>query len=404
MDDEPQIDRAHRALLRTLCDHLIDDVGTVADIAVTKALAATPAVRLDGPVFTDASVRKHNEDPVRLFLMMAGDMAREVSGDEALELRHNAQTWATAGMRAGVITSHQVARFSTAAHAACLRLIIGGLPDYTLPSLMGALGEWHSRFYRQGHELVEALLRTAPGFRLQREGDNWRNWLLETALVDAGGCVALGKEAPERVGIVAVRADPVAVREVLAGSARPDWWWTVYQSADDLLIVVVDTVAGPEDWLGTTVDCLTSVSEPHAAAVARQCHRDDLVATVRLTSDLAAAEPFLPLRARHVVSGPRLDVVTALWRSEDTRHRLIALVHDLDAAGTGWRQTVATVLRCDLNLAKAASALGVHRSTLTYRLDRVTAETGVDPRTVEGAAVWWGALTVNSVRPPGHRG
>ncbi|MCK7489262.1 MAG: helix-turn-helix domain-containing protein [Anaerotruncus sp.] len=57
-------------------------------------------------------------------------------------------------------------------------------------------------------------------------------------------------------------------------------------------------------------------------------------------------------------------------------HRLVA--HD----------TLDTVLRfieADLNQSKAAKTLYMHRNTLLYRLDQFVQQTGIDPRTFQGA-------------------
>ena len=49
-------------------------------------------------------------------------------------------------------------------------------------------------------------------------------------------------------------------------------------------------------------------------------------------------------------------------------------------------QTLDVFFEHDTSPSLAAKALAVHRNTLTYRLERIAALTGVDPRRFEGAA------------------
>lgn len=62
---------------------------------------------------------------------------------------------------------------------------------------------------------------------------------------------------------------------------------------------------------------------------------------------------------------------------------LAARVAPLDGDDPGSRElveTLATYLACDGSLAEAARRLHVHRNTVTYRLDRIAALTGTNPR------------------------
>ncbi len=65
-------------------------------------------------------------------------------------------------------------------------------------------------------------------------------------------------------------------------------------------------------------------------------------------------------------------------------------------AGTELRRTLRTLYRVDLHRARAAELLGVHRQTLTYRLNRIRELTGVDPLSVRGVAVLAAALAAEA--------
>lgn len=49
------------------------------------------------------------------------------------------------------------------------------------------------------------------------------------------------------------------------------------------------------------------------------------------------------------------------------------------------RETLACLFRHDLNMAAAAAALGIHRNTMIYRLERIRADTGRDPQRFQDA-------------------
>ena len=52
------------------------------------------------------------------------------------------------------------------------------------------------------------------------------------------------------------------------------------------------------------------------------------------------------------------------------------------------RETAERFFEADLNLSVAARQMFIHRNTLTYRLDRIQRETGLDLRKFEDAAVF----------------
>ncbi|MEV0001534.1 helix-turn-helix domain-containing protein [Micromonospora sp. NPDC050980] len=65
-------------------------------------------------------------------------------------------------------------------------------------------------------------------------------------------------------------------------------------------------------------------------------------------------------------------------------------------SGRELRRTLRTLYRVDLHRARAAELLGVHRQTLTYRLNRIRDLTGVDPLSVRGVAVLAAALAAEA--------
>jgi len=386
--------------LRTACAGLLDRLPAVTDDAVTAGLAASPGVDLTGPRLTEATVRERNRDAVRLFLLLAGDLTTEVAGDLALSLQHNARLWAAECMGSGTITLHQVVRFSTAAHAVCLRTVVDALPDHTLPGLLGPLASWHNDLHRRAHAGAEAMLRTEVGTGLQRAGDQWRNWLLESALVDDTIGGPLDLQAPATSGVLVLRTGRVQVERILARAARPPSWWTVYRAAPDALVVVVDLASAGPDWTEVALDCLAPANGAAGAVVCHEGPRDTLAASVRLTLALALAAPPGPVTRSRVVHGVQIRMAQAL-RAHGVDDDLNRLLRTAAETSPDALETVTAFLGCDLRVAKAAEQLGIHRSTLDYRLSRIARHCGVDPRTTGGAAAWWTALTVGRTRP--HR-
>jgi hypothetical protein len=67
--------------------------------------------------------------------------------------------------------------------------------------------------------------------------------------------------------------------------------------------------------------------------------------------------------------------------ADATTRAVIAAKPSLDAQDTA---TVDAFAAADLNVSRAAAALNVHANTVRYRLERIAAETGHDPRTFAG--------------------
>lgn len=386
--------------LRAACAGLVERLPAVTDDAVAAGLAASPGVDLTGPRLTEAAVRERNRDAVRLFLMLAGDLTTEVTGDLAQSLQHNARLWAAECMGSGMITLHQVVRFSTAAHAVCLRTVVDALPNHTLPGLLGPLGSWHNDLHRRAHAGAEAMLRTEVGRGLQRDGDQWRNWLLESALVDDTIGGPLDAQAPASAGLLVLRTGRAEVERILTRTARPPCWWTVYRAAPDSLVVVVDLALAGPDWADTALDCIAPANDAAGAVVRHEGPRETLAASVRLTLALARSTPAGPVTRSRVVHGVQIRLAQALRAGgvDDDLNRLLRAAAETSPDAV---ETVTAFLGCDLRVAKAADQLGIHRSTLDYRLSRIAGHSGVDPRTTGGAATWWTALTVGRLGTPG---
>lgn len=384
--------------LRAACAGLLDRLPAVTDDAVTAGLAASPGVDLTGPRLTEATVRERNRDAVRLFLVLAGELTTDVAGDLAQSLQHNARLWAAECMGSGTITLHQVVRFSTAAHAVCLRTVVDALPDHTLPGLLGPLASWHNDLHRRAHAGAEAMLRTEVGTGLQRDGDQWRNWLLESALVDDTTGGPLDTQAPTTAGLLVLRTGRAQVERILTRTARPPSWWTVYRATPDSIVVVVDLALAGPDWADAALDCVAPANGAVGAVVRHEGPGETLAASIRLTLALARSTPPGPVTRSRVVHGVQLRMAQALRACgvDDDLNRLLRAAADTSPDALA---TVTAFLGCDLRVAKAADQLGIHRSTLDYRLSRIARHSGVDPRTTGGAAAWWTALTVGRRTP-----
>ncbi|MEU5879718.1 helix-turn-helix domain-containing protein [Spirillospora sp. NPDC047279] len=80
-------------------------------------------------------------------------------------------------------------------------------------------------------------------------------------------------------------------------------------------------------------------------------------------------------------------VGAALAGRGDLRHRLEARLAALRSHEPLWG-TLRALYRCDLDRGRTARSLGIHRSTLDYRLGRIEALAGVSPTSVQGILLY----------------
>lgn len=84
-------------------------------------------------------------------------------------------------------------------------------------------------------------------------------------------------------------------------------------------------------------------------------------------------------------------VGAALAGRGDLRHRLESRLSVVRSHEQLW-ETLRTLYRCDLDRGRTARSLGIHRSTLDYRLSRIEALAGVSPTIVQGILLYSAAL------------
>ena len=119
----------------------------------------------------------------------------------------------------------------------------------------------------------------------------------------------------------------------------------------------------------------------------------DTAETARLPESLEEARLALEFAtaSQPVMLFTDIDLTDLLIRRADaTALRLIPesardLPHDLS-------RTVRAFADCSLNVKQTARRLGVHSNTIYFRLNRVKALTGIDPRTFSGASLLLTAL------------
>jgi carbohydrate diacid regulator len=87
--------------------------------------------------------------------------------------------------------------------------------------------------------------------------------------------------------------------------------------------------------------------------------------------------------------GLRMETMLAGIAPEDAEEFCRTVLARVPAAGSRngemMRQTLESFLRSGMSQAGAAELLGIHRHTLSYRLDQIAEATGYDPRTWDGA-------------------
>lgn len=350
----------------------------------------------------DEVVRRNNaadmaislSNSIALFLRLARDLRPTVETDHEWEMRGASLGWARRVMNSGVVDLPGLLKISTSAHVIVMRQLLSAIPDDHVVGLLSPLGQWHDTFFTEAHRHALESLRTVPPLHgRQRTGDQHRNWLLNVLTSSHASVDDYADQVPARLFVVVLRAAPPVLRTVLDGEERLDSWWTVWRPTPEQLIVVGDLARAAGDWLGDTLLALRPDSSTEGVIAADSGSLAELRGILAVLRAKVAEYQPRPLRPAEVLSGRRLTVLDSVSANPAATDRFARMLAQLSGAGELTR-SVQTLLTCDLNLSKAAELLAVHRSTLVYRLDRVARLTGVDPRTTEGAALWWIALGI----------
>ncbi len=99
--------------------------------------------------------------------------------------------------------------------------------------------------------------------------------------------------------------------------------------------------------------------------------------------DRFAIEAYLPQIASGFYTLETLIPEIVLRQKESLATMIRSYIHRLVAHDT--LDTVLRFIEADLNQSKAAKTLYMHRNTLLYRLDQFVQQTGIEPRTFQGA-------------------
>lgn len=257
---------------------------------------------------------------------------------------------------------------------------------------------------------VSALLAMTAELILEQvtalDDEQWRRRQREAltlALVDPAvsdaDCAVLGDRlgvdvALERVAVLVEVAEPRAdrgehLRQVHLSLERADARILVASVEPGLLLVLVPTGrAGAADRVLALTGRAGTALLLHEGAAPAASPDEPLRPVVR------SAQSAHDVRARGTLSSSRVrrhadDETTYLLAGLDGDWRLRALaepwrvLRERDPHGV-LRQSVVTLLEHGGDLSATASALRIHRNTLRYRLERVAALTGADPRRPEG--------------------
>ncbi|SES41538.1 PucR C-terminal helix-turn-helix domain-containing protein [Lentzea albida] len=382
-----------RVLAETCGDMLADVDKLVAEVATTSPghRALDEALRLAGGASMEISLTAS----ISVFLGLARDLRPSVETDYEWDMRATALGWARSALDAGVLDLPGLLKLSTSAHVLIMRKLLAAVPNDHVVSLLGPLGAWHDGFFSEAHgRAAEALRTTPPLHGRQRTGDQHRNWLLHIITSPDGELEAdEADQMPARIYALVIRAGAPVIGEMLDGEERPDSWWTVWRPTAEQLVVVGDLDRDSGDWITTTMLALHPDSSALGVVAADSGRRVELPRILSaLRSKVADYRP-APLRPGEVLSGNRLELLDSIVTAPAASDRFVGMLARIADSGE-LTHSVHTLLSCDLNLSRASELLAVHRSTLVYRLDRVVRMTGVDPRTTEGAALWWIALGI----------
>ncbi|USX54025.1 helix-turn-helix domain-containing protein [Lentzea sp. HUAS12] len=382
-----------------VCGDLLSNRESIARRVTDVCMAASPSVTPRGKRYTREAMEVHMANSIEVFLRLAGDLRTELTTDVEWELQQRAWDWSATALRDEFLDLHTLLRYSRSAHSEVVRILLDALPDDRLLQCMRPIGEWHASFFGKAHRNAVRLMESSPAvYALQRREDHARNWALDAVALEETPSWNVLSHLPQRVFVLMLRSDETAVRKLMDIRQRPEWWWTVWRPDRAHLSVVGDLDAAPATWLDDSLDVLCSGATIGAAVVAVEATRDEVPRSLAHVRRWIATQPVRPVRAASVLTGPKIDVLSAVAGDTATSARLSRLLADLDT-GNGLRESLDEFLKNDLNLARTAERLGVHRSTLTYRLDRIARSSGVDPRSVSGAAVWWLVLTLGDTYP-----
>jgi hypothetical protein len=276
-----------------------------------------------------------------------------------------------------------------------------------------------------------AVVRAAYIEEIRQLGGRRDDGIVIDALLNGGdgqaSAHAVGRPLPEPCAALAIAcadgggagrgfsfsAPPESVLAALGGS--PGALCAVSWERS-MLIAVVGTQAAPA---GTRVRAVRKLGEEAAEACAAACDRafvtglamSDSAATAgRAVREAADVSAVLARSGRG--SGAAFSEEVALdiliGTHDGLRRRIAERIADVASRPDLW-QTLDALYRADLDRGRTARQLGIHRSTLDYRLNRVAQLAGISPTSVQGIQLFAAARAAISSQgtfgePPGQNG
>lgn len=177
----------------------------------------------------------------------------------------------------------------------------------------------------------------------------------------------------------------------------PGVLWREDPGSDGLLVLIP---AGQPDrsaarvTANELVDRITAAAGRVNAAEAYAPSLADVPAAYREAREAAGWIAAMPDVQRRPYRTEDLLTERIIDRDAEFRARLLDVLAPL-RQGTNLLRTLEVLFDCELNRDRAARELSIHRRTLTYRLTRIHALTGLDPTGAHGIQVFRSALTAS---------
>ncbi|KRP44118.1 sugar diacid recognition domain-containing protein [Pseudomonas poae] len=271
------------------------------------------------------------------------------------------------------------------------------LHDQRLIGVLGITGE--PQELRTYAELVRMTAEMLVSHRHQQTEQQWRRQrcddLLALLLADNGDSPRLVDEA-QRLGLKPQMARTPYLFELGPGQSAQDlsaWLasrypdsWCVSSAPSSLLwcrpaTVPVDNPRLLEklDGLGWSVLRVAIGGQAEGLSALRRCYR-------RVGDLLAYGRDVLPQSRVLTLNRCRLPVMLWRHRHEDALNELLTPLRQVMARDTNGQLLVTLRSWCehDGQSQACADALGIHRNSLRYRMERIAELSGVDPLTLDG--------------------
>ncbi|SES37093.1 PucR family transcriptional regulator [Lentzea albida] len=235
---------------------------------------------------------------------------------------------------------------------------------------------------------VLLLLLRQSGEHGTAERELWAQALLADPGTAHAVAEVLGTPLPRR-WVVSATADAQLARHLAEPGHLITWHEDVW--------CVLSACTGPDE--EQSARRAAGNAHPVVVGLAGPVRSEDLPDVVRQVAGFASLGSAGGLAG--VVTGLDVVVEASVATDAEVSARVAVVMARLRAAGAHLVEALEALYDHDLSRTRAAQALGVHRSTLEYRLQRVRRLTGVCPTSTRGVLLFSTALTV--VRARGRR-